>query len=393
VTEQQLADVFSAVGPVKAARLATDRDSGRFRGYGFVEFFDTPTAEAAARNLTGADIGGRSIRINFAEEHQMQGAGGYGPPASASGPGGGGPVRGGGGFGGFGGGGIGGGRPIGSVAAQQSAAAVAQLLGAPPSTDREVQEGVDRVFAGMSRRDLWEVLRELRGAAFSGGGGNGNGNGHGAPPPLPDRHRAAAFFAERPGLTKAVFQAQVLLGLVQAPGALDGGGGGMMMPPQGPPPPMLPPPPRPMPVSSAGGGGGLGPPPPPPPPPPPLYGAPPGGAGGPPYGGGPAGPPPAPYGGGAPPPYMAGPGQGPPPRPMLPLPQGGPPPPPPLPMPPQQQQQQQQQQPELATPEQVALLQQVQAMSAAQVDALPAEYREQVMFIKGKLARGEVRLP
>lgn len=68
---------------------------------------------------------------------------------------------------------------------------------------------------------------------------------------------------------------------------------------------------------------------------------------------------------------------------MQPVAGAGPPPPP----------TQQPQQPELATPEQVALLQQVQAMSEAQVAALPAEYREQVLFIKGKLARGEVRLP
>lgn len=336
MTEQQLADLFSAVGPVKASRLATDRETGRFRGYGFVEFFDVPTAEAAARNLSGTDLGGRAIRINFAEEHQMQGAGGPG-----GGGGGGGPAGGpGGGFR------SGGGRPVGAVAAQQSAAAVAQLLGAPPSTDREVQEGVDRVFAGMSRRDLWEVLRELRDVAF------GGSLGPNAPPP--DRHRAAAFFAERPGLTKAVFQAQVLLGLVQAPGALDGGG---------PPPMPMPPPPRPMPVAPGGG------------PPPPPY---PGAAPPPPYGA----PPP-------PPPYGMGPGPGaapPPPRPMQ-----------PAPMQHQQQQapmqQQQPQQPELATPEQVALLQQVQAMSEAQVAALPAEYRDQVLFIKGKLARGEVRLP
>jgi cleavage stimulation factor subunit 2 len=319
VTEQQLADIFSAAGPVKASRLATDRETGRFRGYGFVEFFDVPTAEAAARNLAGTDIGGRSIRINFAEEHQVQQGGG----------------------GGAGGGGAGGaprGRPMGQVAAQQSAAAVAQLLGAPPATDREVQEGVDRVFAGMSRRELWEVLRELKDVAFGGGGAGGAG-------------AAAAFFAERPGLTKAVFQAQVLLGLVQAPG-MEGPGPVAAAPP--------PPPPRPMPVAGVGAG-----PPPPPPygaPPPPAYGAP---------------PPPAPYGAPIPPP----------PRPMV-VPgtaPGGPPPPsggaaaPPP-------------QPELATPEQVALLQQVQAMSEAQVAALPQEYRDQVLFIKGKLARGEVRL-
>jgi hypothetical protein len=340
VTEQQLADVFSAVGAVKASRLATDRETGRFRGYGFVEFYDVPTAEAAARNLAGTDIGGRAIRINYAED----GAGGGGGPGGPGGPGG---FR-------SGGGGGGGGRPIGAVAAQQSAAAVAQLLGAPPATDREVQEGVDRVFAGMSRRDLWEVLRELRDVAFG-----GPAPPPGAPPPPPqDRRRAAAFFAERPGLAKAVFQAQVLLGLVQAPGALDGGGGAP------PPPAPMPPPPRPMPV--AGGGGGGGPPPAmpyagaaaPPPPPPPPYGV--------------AGPPPPPYG-----------------APAMPPPQHQPPPA----QHQHQHQHQQQQQPELATPEQVALLQQVQAMSEAQVAALPAEYRDQVLFIKGKLARGEVRLP
>jgi len=84
--------------------------------------------------------------------------------------------------------------PIGMPAAQQSAAQVSSLLGGPPSSDRRIQDMLNDLLGSKSRPELWEVMRSLK--EFLGG----------------DRNVAKAFFAERPGLTKAVFQAQVLLG-------------------------------------------------------------------------------------------------------------------------------------------------------------------------------------
>jgi hypothetical protein len=83
---------------------------------------------------------------------------------------------------------------IGYAAASQSATQVAAMLGGPPASDRRVQDQLNELLASKSRPELWEVLRLLK--EFLGG----------------DRQAASQYFAERPGLTKAVFQAQVLLG-------------------------------------------------------------------------------------------------------------------------------------------------------------------------------------
>ncbi|KAF6251415.1 hypothetical protein COO60DRAFT_1560224 [Scenedesmus sp. NREL 46B-D3] len=83
---------------------------------------------------------------------------------------------------------------IGYAAATQSAQQVSAMLGGPPASDRRVQDQLNELLASKSRPELWEVLRLLK--EFLGG----------------DRQAASQYFAERPGLTKAVFQAQVLLG-------------------------------------------------------------------------------------------------------------------------------------------------------------------------------------
>jgi hypothetical protein len=85
-------------------------------------------------------------------------------------------------------------RMIGYAAASQSAQQVTAMLGGPPASDRRVQDQLNELLASKSRPELWEVLRLLK--EFLGG----------------DRQAASQYFAERPGLTKAVFQAQVLLG-------------------------------------------------------------------------------------------------------------------------------------------------------------------------------------
>lgn len=57
------------MGPVKSFRLVNDRDTGMAKGYGFCEYYDTTTAESAVRNLNNHEINGRSIRVDFADEH------------------------------------------------------------------------------------------------------------------------------------------------------------------------------------------------------------------------------------------------------------------------------------------------------------------------------------
>lgn len=69
LTEEALIEIFQEVGPVKSFRLVNDRDTGMAKGYGFCEYYDTTTAESAVRNLNNHEINGRSIRVDFADEH------------------------------------------------------------------------------------------------------------------------------------------------------------------------------------------------------------------------------------------------------------------------------------------------------------------------------------
>lgn len=107
VTDDDLRNAFAAFGNVSSARVITDRDTGRSRGFGFVEMPDDNEANAAIRGLSDQDIGGRSIRVVEARPKEARPGGGGGGGGGYKGGGGGG-YKGGGG-GGYKGGGGGGG--------------------------------------------------------------------------------------------------------------------------------------------------------------------------------------------------------------------------------------------------------------------------------------------
>lgn len=65
-SETNLEQTFSAFGTVDSARIITDRDSGRSKGFGFVEMPDQAEAEAAIAALNGTELDGRSITVNEA---------------------------------------------------------------------------------------------------------------------------------------------------------------------------------------------------------------------------------------------------------------------------------------------------------------------------------------
>ncbi len=65
-TEQDLADKFAAYGIVKSVKLITDHDTGRCRGFGFVEMASEAQARTAIDSLNGTDYEGRSIKVNEA---------------------------------------------------------------------------------------------------------------------------------------------------------------------------------------------------------------------------------------------------------------------------------------------------------------------------------------
>ena len=74
--ESQIRDLFSAGGrTVTDVKLVTDRDTGRPRGFGFVEM-DDDAAQAAIQALNGYDMGGRGLRVNEAQDRPKGGGGG-----------------------------------------------------------------------------------------------------------------------------------------------------------------------------------------------------------------------------------------------------------------------------------------------------------------------------
>src|SRR5512141_45810 len=90
-TSEGLKAAFDACGSIVEAKVVTDRDTGRSRGFGFVTFTDDAGCRKAIETMDGATIDGRQVRVNEAENKPREGGGG------------------GGGRGGFGGGGGGGG--------------------------------------------------------------------------------------------------------------------------------------------------------------------------------------------------------------------------------------------------------------------------------------------
>ena len=78
-TSDELREIFSEYGNVTRAQVATDRDTGRSRGFGFVEMSEG--ADEAIDNLNGAEFGGRTLTVNEAKPREDR-------PRSASGRGG-----------------------------------------------------------------------------------------------------------------------------------------------------------------------------------------------------------------------------------------------------------------------------------------------------------------
>lgn len=107
-TGEDLEQLFGQHGEVESAVVIQDRETGRSRGFGFVEMVNAEEGEAAIEALNGADFQGRSLTVNEARpREERSGGGGYGGGGGRGGRGGGGGY-GGGGYGGGGGGGRGG---------------------------------------------------------------------------------------------------------------------------------------------------------------------------------------------------------------------------------------------------------------------------------------------
>ena len=100
-TSEELREAFAAVGTVESASVIEDRETGRSRGFGFVEMATPEEATAAIEAFNGKDFGGRNLTVNEAKPRTDRGGGGGGGRGGYGGGRGGG--RGGGGYGGGGG--------------------------------------------------------------------------------------------------------------------------------------------------------------------------------------------------------------------------------------------------------------------------------------------------
>ncbi|MGE0105043.1 MAG: RNA recognition motif domain-containing protein [Blastocatellales bacterium] len=80
MTEDDLQDLFSQSGAVISANIITDRDTGRSRGFAFVEMETSEAAHAAIEALNGIDVNGRALTVNEAKPKESRGprGGGYG---------------------------------------------------------------------------------------------------------------------------------------------------------------------------------------------------------------------------------------------------------------------------------------------------------------------------
>ena len=76
VTDEQLQNTFAAHGTVESAKVITDRDTGRSRGFGFVEMSTQEEAEKAIAALNGTELEGRTLTVNLAKPKEDRSGGG-----------------------------------------------------------------------------------------------------------------------------------------------------------------------------------------------------------------------------------------------------------------------------------------------------------------------------
>ena len=78
VSDAQLQEAFAAFGTVSKANVVTDRETGRSRGFGFVEMDNDDEGKAAIEGLNGSELGGRTLTVNVAKPKSDRPRGGGG---------------------------------------------------------------------------------------------------------------------------------------------------------------------------------------------------------------------------------------------------------------------------------------------------------------------------
>lgn len=88
-TDDELRDLFERHGKVDSVSVITDRETGRARGFGFVEMAEASAAADAIQALDGTQFGGRALKVNEAQDKRSGGGGGGGGGGRSGGGGGG----------------------------------------------------------------------------------------------------------------------------------------------------------------------------------------------------------------------------------------------------------------------------------------------------------------
>lgn len=86
-SNEDLQQLFSQAGTVESANVVEDRDTGRSRGFGFVEMSSKEEAEAAIQEMNGKEVDGRSLTVNEAKPRENRTGGGFGGGRGGSGGG------------------------------------------------------------------------------------------------------------------------------------------------------------------------------------------------------------------------------------------------------------------------------------------------------------------
>jgi cleavage stimulation factor subunit 2 len=194
-TEEQLVQICEEVGPVVSFRLVLDKETGKPKGYGFCEYKDEETALSARRNLQGYEINGRQLRVDFAENgknadrNRDQGRGGPGVApnlGSAQHPSGALPAD------------LAASQPLGLSPALSAMSALAGALGGTQSglVNQPGPDQITNYLGRMSRQQLLGIVSEYKLLAAQ------------------NNHMVRQFLQRNPNLQRALFQAEIMLGLV-----------------------------------------------------------------------------------------------------------------------------------------------------------------------------------
>lgn len=178
LTEEQIIHTFSTVGQVLSFRLVYDRDTGRPKGFGFAEFSDADAAASAVRNLNDYEIMGRKLRVDFSHEGGEEDAApaGYVPQPPA---------------------------PLNGTAQLPHHPPSSQASGLPPlppgvdlAPNLTCPDAISRTLSTLPPPQLLDILSQMKGLVMS------------------DPAKATELLKQAPQLSYAIFQALLLMGLV-----------------------------------------------------------------------------------------------------------------------------------------------------------------------------------